>query len=62
MCLFTVLEIHDINDICVIDGATGSVGSAFWWSSQEEGNVVMFTLNAVLKKRSYWHYSCKTIL
>ena len=63
MCLFKALEIHDINDICVIDGAAGQCWVSFLVVfTGREGNVIMFTLNAVKKKKSYWHYSCKAIL
>ena len=52
MCLSKALEIHDINDICVIDGAAGQCWVSFLVVfTGREGNVVMFTLNAVKKKK-----------
>ena len=53
MCLFKALEIHDINDICVIDGAAGQCWVSFLVVfTGREGNVIMFTLNAVKKKKA----------
>ena len=53
MCLFKALEIHDINDICVIDGAAGQCWVSFLVVfTGREGNVIMFTLNAVTKKKA----------
>ena len=51
MCLFKALETHDINDMCIIDGAAGQCWVSFLVVfTGREGNV-MFTLNAVKKKK-----------
>lgn len=51
MCLFKALETHDINDMFVIDGAAGQCWVSFLVVfTGREGNV-MFTLNAVKKKK-----------